>query len=517
MYQIGLLLLTGSFRLMFESITQYLKCANKNVVQRLYVKLEPDFSKPFTKSDTLLLKRLSDFVPLLYHKASFLCQNLDVRVILSDSKKPKAEHIDASKIDVILTNSKKENCDIVNYVDFYFKRKCDNIIKLHESELIQSVAFSNNVPTSEFQIFKTVCLGGTFDRIHNGHKVLLSEAALRATEKLIVGVTDGPMLKKKVLWELIEPVQKRIDEVTTFLLDVDPSLQYDVVSITDPYGPTITNPDINCIVVSAETKVGGERVNAERKKRGMKDLTMYAVDLVENEDRIQGEEEKLSSSTRRMHILGTCLKETQVTSNDFYVVLLQGQPLTGKSYISTCFEKFGAAIIYCNQIITSIFNSDSDLKEVFLHEFNDNIVNNDGSLDYKKLICLCLKDKTRRQWVADNLSYRVNEEIKQRLQLHHKEGAKLILIQDSLLLEDKKMCDDINELWSTVMSVTEIAKRMSNFYDLSEEDAINAAMSMPSNVNYLEKCHRAFCTQWSTDIANQQVSRAWSELKTKIM
>ena len=32
--------------------------------------------------------------------------------------------------------------------------------------------------------YEDVCLGGTFDRVHNGHKILLSEAALRYLEKL---------------------------------------------------------------------------------------------------------------------------------------------------------------------------------------------------------------------------------------------------------------------------------------------------------------------------------------------
>lgn len=36
-------------------------------------------------------------------------------------------------------------------------------------------------------------LGGTFDRLHTGHKLLLSEGCCLGTEKLTVGVTDGAM------------------------------------------------------------------------------------------------------------------------------------------------------------------------------------------------------------------------------------------------------------------------------------------------------------------------------------
>jgi len=41
--------------------------------------------------------------------------------------------------------------------------------------------------------YQAVCLGGTFDRMHSGHHVLLSEACLLATQYVTVGVTDGPM------------------------------------------------------------------------------------------------------------------------------------------------------------------------------------------------------------------------------------------------------------------------------------------------------------------------------------
>lgn len=42
-----------------------------------------------------------------------------------------------------------------------------------------------------------VVLGGTFDRLHNGHKILLSQAALRTKKLLTVGVTDDCMIQCK--------------------------------------------------------------------------------------------------------------------------------------------------------------------------------------------------------------------------------------------------------------------------------------------------------------------------------
>lgn len=46
--------------------------------------------------------------------------------------------------------------------------------------------------------FNSVVLGGTFDRLHVGHKILLSEAALRARKRLVVGVTDVNMITSKL-------------------------------------------------------------------------------------------------------------------------------------------------------------------------------------------------------------------------------------------------------------------------------------------------------------------------------
>lgn len=47
------------------------------------------------------------------------------------------------------------------------------------------------------KVYPSVVLGGTFDRIHLGHKIFLTQAVLRACKRLVVGVTTSAMTKGK--------------------------------------------------------------------------------------------------------------------------------------------------------------------------------------------------------------------------------------------------------------------------------------------------------------------------------
>ena len=94
------------------------------------------------------------------------------------------------------------------------------------------------------KVYDHVVLGGTFDRLHAGHKILLSQSLLRAGSTVTVGISTGQdLLKNKLLAELMLPVEDRVKAVEDFLRDCLPSLnEYNVVPITDPFGPSIVDP-----------------------------------------------------------------------------------------------------------------------------------------------------------------------------------------------------------------------------------------------------------------------------------
>ena len=75
------------------------------------------------------------------------------------------------------------------------------------------------------------------------------------------------------------------------------------------YGPTKDDPSFDMIVVSEETKKGGDMVNVKRAENNLKKLDIHVVKLVEDSNHQEHEEIKISSSNHRMRLLGTRLKE----------------------------------------------------------------------------------------------------------------------------------------------------------------------------------------------------------------
>ena len=116
------------------------------------------------------------------------------------------------------------------------------------------------------------------------------------------------MLKSKTLPEFILPIEERMTELRRFLEDSNPSLEYEIVGLTDPCGPAIVYPEIGGIVGSEESRRGCEKINEIREEKGLNPLKIFLVGLEKDPSRAVGvEEEKVSSSSFRMRLLGTLL------------------------------------------------------------------------------------------------------------------------------------------------------------------------------------------------------------------
>ena len=67
---------------------------------------------------------------------------------------------------------------------------------------------------------------------------------------------DAERANKKAFGDLIQPISKRIDNVSSFLLKIKQGIQYQVMPIQDDFGPTRHEANLDAIVGSVETAKG---------------------------------------------------------------------------------------------------------------------------------------------------------------------------------------------------------------------------------------------------------------------
>jgi len=127
-------------------------------------------------------------------------------------------------------------------------------------------------------------LGGTFDRLHVGHEALLA-TALRLGRSAAIGVTTDAYLAlhPKPDARKIQSYAARRRAVHRWLSFRYPRRRWTLKALDDTFGGSVEE-GVDVLVVSAETATGGQAVNDERVRRGLRPVALAVVPLVLADD-----------------------------------------------------------------------------------------------------------------------------------------------------------------------------------------------------------------------------------------
>ncbi len=109
----------------------------------------------------------------------------------------------------------------------------------------------------EASLYESVALGGTFDHLHSGHKLMLSLAALVSTNRVLCGITTEEMLTSKTHPQQLEALDTRKLTVERFMREFKQGINLEIVTLRDPFGPTVKLGELEALIVSPETLSGG--------------------------------------------------------------------------------------------------------------------------------------------------------------------------------------------------------------------------------------------------------------------
>jgi phosphopantetheine adenylyltransferase len=182
----------------------------------------------------------------------------------------------------------------------------------------------------------SVAVGGTFDHLHIGHKLLLTATALvlsptrspKSNRLITIGITGDELLVNKKFASEVESWDVRQQKTADFFESIlafppasasssfsrrsetisEPGPNGHVVRVTllsvasgstttinytrisDPYGPTITDEKISALVITQETRAGGKAVNDKRREKGWAELEVFEVDVLDASPRLEDDD-----------------------------------------------------------------------------------------------------------------------------------------------------------------------------------------------------------------------------------
>ena len=127
--------------------------------------------------------------------------------------------------------------------------------------------------------YQTIAVGGTFDRLHAGH-ILLLQRCFALSNQVVIGLTVDHFVKQKTQASLITSYNTRKQELIQFLNSNNYQNRYEIIELTDVYGVTVTDARIEALVVTEATVEGASTINQARQKAKLTPLPFDVVDLV---------------------------------------------------------------------------------------------------------------------------------------------------------------------------------------------------------------------------------------------
>ena len=204
MFQSGLLILTSPPVTLLRNIPSILTSAASHVQKVLYVHLVPGLHKTNDLIQTPIpcSTAIHKFITNIYVFAASHHRTLDLRVIMGNiGDQPQHPRPALNKYslqhpyEVLLTNA--ESSSIVGYAERYFSQPVSDVavrrINVEDGGIVGDEMLDERI-----EMFDNIVMGGTFDRLHVGHKILLNDALIRCRRRLVIGVTDGPMNDSKL-------------------------------------------------------------------------------------------------------------------------------------------------------------------------------------------------------------------------------------------------------------------------------------------------------------------------------
>lgn len=128
-------------------------------------------------------------------------------------------------------------------------------------------------------LLRKVAVGGTFDELHRGHRILLMKA-FETGENVIIGLSSDELVLKLGKPHVTATYEERKQILLRWLENLGLEMRADIIPLFDAFGSAVKDPEIEALIVSEETRPTAEKINDIRRKVGLPLLKIITINMV---------------------------------------------------------------------------------------------------------------------------------------------------------------------------------------------------------------------------------------------
>ncbi len=191
------------------------------------------------------------------------------------------------------------------------------------------------------------------------------------------------------------------------------------------------------------------------------------------------------------------------------IIGLTGNIACGKSVVAGMFRELGASVIDADQVARLVVEPGQPAWKEIVERFGEGVLNPDGTINRRRLGEIVFRDAEKREELNRITHPRIIEKIRELIEEHRKEGARVVIVEATLIVEKGGMKPIIGDLIVVTADEETQIMRLTQRVGLSREEAL---LRIKSQMPVSEKVkHATYVIDNSGDLekTREQVKRVW--------
>jgi dephospho-CoA kinase len=200
------------------------------------------------------------------------------------------------------------------------------------------------------------------------------------------------------------------------------------------------------------------------------------------------------------------------------VIGLTGNIGSGKSTVSRKLKDLGATVIDADQVARDVVKPGTPALRKIVQTFGNGILNDDGTLNRKKLGALAFQDPAARAVLNKITHPWIKEAILGEVEKYRRQPAsnQIVVVEAPLLIE-VDLHHGLDEIWVVQVDERVQLERLMNRDGITAAEARQRIASQLPQAEKLKYATRVIDNSGSEDETKKQVARHWASLPTSMI